>query len=324
MAADEFLSLAAWTPDGRHLWRSRASDDQPARETTLDLGVRWSGLRVAAVTLPQAAPRLAIGGPPPDRLPVTVGLLLLTVGLLTVALANLRRAADLTRLRSDFVSSVSHDLRTPLALQRVAIDTLRLGRARDAGIRQQALTNIDREATRLTHLVDNLLRFSRAESGTGQLRREMVDLGSVVERTVNVFSEIVDPADAAVAMDIEPVHALADADGLTRVLLNLLENAVKYGKPGQTIRVGLTKHGGHATISVEDEGPGVDPAERELIWEPFSRGASALRSAAAGSGIGLSVVREIIAAHGGSTRVRDAAHGGARFELHLPLVDCPR
>jgi signal transduction histidine kinase len=321
MAAEEFLSLAVWTSDRRYVWGSR-QHDTPPMEPMFQLGARWGGLQLAAVTLPEVAPRLAIGGPPPARLPVTIGLLLLAVGLLAVALGNVRKADELARLRSEFVSSVSHDLRTPLALQRISIDTLRLGRARDVAASKLALTNIDREATRLTHLVDNLLRFSRAETASTQLRLEPTDLGPVIETTVRVFSELIDPADAKVMTAVEvEAEVLADVDGLGRVLLNLLENAVKYGTAGQTVRVGLTRVRDHAVITVDDEGPGVEPSERHSIWEPFSRGVDAVRGAAAGSGIGLSVVREIITAHGGSARVLDAPGGGARFELQLPLTE---
>jgi signal transduction histidine kinase len=185
-----------------------------------------------------------------------------------------------------------------------------------------ALTNIDREATRLTHLVDNLLRFSGTETASTQLRLEPIDLGPVIETTVRVFSELIDPADAMVVTVVEvEAEVLADVDALGRVLLNLLENAVKYGTAGQTVRVGLTTVHDYAVITVDDDGPGVEPSERHSIWEPFSRGVNAVRGAAAGSGIGLSVVREIITGHGGFARVLDAPGGGARFELRLPLTE---
>jgi signal transduction histidine kinase len=103
------------------------------------------------------------------------------------------------------------------------------------------------------------------------------------------------------------------------VLLNLLDNAVKYGPPGQHIRVTLAPDSGHAVLAVEDEGPGIPTEERERVWTPFYRLSRDIDSAVAGSGIGLSVVRELVERHGGRVRVESAPRQGARFVVTLPL-----
>jgi signal transduction histidine kinase len=109
-----------------------------------------------------------------------------------------------------------------------------------------------------------------------------------------------------------------DPEAFRQVLLNLLDNAVKYGPQGQTVRVAAVPvDDGRVAIRVEDEGPGIDPAERAAVWEPFRRGRTTVGTAAAGSGIGLSVVREIVAWHGGTARVEDGARG-ARVVVELP------
>jgi signal transduction histidine kinase len=321
MASAEFLALGAWLPDGTAVWQSRPESGSFPIGPTVPLEARWGGLRLSAATLPEAAPRLAIGGLPPSRLPVTAGLLLLTTGLLVAVVAQLRRVHELARLRSDFVSSVSHELRTPLALQRVSIDMLRLGRARDAAVRERALANVDREATRLTHLVDNLLRFTRSEAGAAHVRLEPVALAPLVVGTVEGFRALLDPADSVIHATVDDdVVALVDAEAIRRVLLNLLENAVKYGRRGQTVSVRVARDGARALIAVADEGRGVAASERDLIWEPFRRGAGAVGGATAGSGIGLAVVRDIVAAHGGDACIADAPGGGARFEVRVPLA----
>jgi signal transduction histidine kinase len=113
------------------------------------------------------------------------------------------------------------------------------------------------------------------------------------------------------------------AESFQQVLLNLLDNAMKYGPAGGAVRVTAAlapgaPGGGRVRVAVEDEGPGVEPAERERIWEPFRRGARAVGSVAVGSGIGLAVVREIVALHEGRAWVEDAPNGGARFVVELP------
>ena len=118
---------------------------------------------------------------------------------------------------------------------------------------------------------------------------------------------------------LEPgLVAQLHAESFRQVILNLLDNAVKYGRKGQTVRVTTGVADGRIRIAVEDEGPGVDPAERERIWEPFRRGERAVGSVAVGSGIGLSVVREIVGWHEGAAWVEDAPGGGARFVIDLP------
>jgi signal transduction histidine kinase len=112
-------------------------------------------------------------------------------------------------------------------------------------------------------------------------------------------------------------------DALRRLLLNLLDNAVKYGPDGQTVKVGVTRHDGEAWLSVADQGPGVEASEHESVWRPFQRGSAG--SIAAGSGIGLSVVRDVASVHGGRAWVEKAAPpgSGARFVVALPVVGLP-
>ena len=269
---------------------------------------------------PEAADRLIIGGLPRSRLPALLAVLAATFGLLLLALLQLRRERELQRLRSEFVSSVSHELRTPLTQIRMFTETLILERVRSTDERRRALEIVDKEARRLTHLVENLLQFSRSERKTTEIVLEDRELGTFVREIADGFRPLLAGTRAGLDLDIEDgVHAPIDAEALRQVLLNLLDNAVKYGPPRQRVRLTVTRADGSACIAVEDEGPGVPGRDRERIFERFHRLARD-RTRVAGTGIGLSVVRDIVERHRGRCRVEDSATGGARFVVELPAV----
>jgi signal transduction histidine kinase len=276
------------------------------------------GSRVRVSLDPEAADRLVIGGLPRSRLPALLAVLATTFGLLLAALLQLRRERELQRMRSEFVSSVSHELRTPLTQIRMFAETLLLERVRSADERRRALEIVDKEARRLTHLVENLLQFSRSERRTTEIVLEDRELGSFVREVVDGFRPILARSEVGLDLEIEEgVNAPVDAEALRQVLLNLLDNAVKYGPPRQRVRLTVGRATDGARIAVEDQGPGVPGRDRERVFERFHRLARD-RTRVAGTGIGLSVVREIVARHRGRCRVEDAASGGARFVVELP------
>ena len=297
----------------------RSGDDGWRYAGQDSLGAAFGGMLVRAAIKPGAAERIVIGGMPRSRMPLQVGMLVLSVMLAAVAVSQLRREAELARMRSDFVSSVSHELRTPLAQVRLFLETLRLGRWNTEQQREWLLENVDRETTRLTNLVDNVLHFSRGERGAAGGEMEVMELAGWLDGVVASFAPLA--AARRVRFETHAAPGLAarmDPDAFRQVLLNLLDNAVKYGPQGQTVRVTAAPAGdARVAIAVEDEGPGIDPAERGAVWEPFRRGRGVVGGAAAGSGVGLSVVREIVAWHGGDARVEDGARG-ARIVVELP------
>jgi signal transduction histidine kinase len=276
------------------------------------------GFTVRAALRPGVANTLVIGGLPRSRLPMLFGLLGVAAALAVVAVQQLRRAAALTRMRADFVAAVSHELRTPLSQIRLYLDTLRLGRLSTEQERTWSLDHLDREATRLGNLVENVLRFA----SIGQQRmspREVCDVSAEVQQTVTGFAPLARSGRAIVRTEVEPrIEAPLARDAFRVALHNLLDNAVKYGPAGQTITVTLRLEGGAAVLAVEDEGEGVEVEEREAVWQPFRRGRDGAARAAGGSGIGLSIVRDVIDHHGGSAHIESAAGGGARIVLWLP------
>jgi signal transduction histidine kinase len=307
------IGLAVTDPSGRALYRSGPAEGRASYVG--DSAATTGSIVVRARLPPQVAGRLVVSEPG-ARLPLLLGLFALTAALTAVAALQFRREQELVRLRHDFTSSVSHELRTPLTQILLFGETLELGRAGGEDARREAVSVIVQEARRLAHLVENVLHLSRAE-------RRMVRVHPSPERLAPLLREIVErfaPLAGADAVRIrteldETVVAQVDADALHQVVINLLDNAIKYGGHGPvTLRAALRD--GAARIEVEDAGPGVPGAERARVWEPFVR--LSPNGGVPGSGIGLAVVRELVGAHGGSCMVETAPAGGARFVLELP------
>jgi signal transduction histidine kinase len=265
------------------------------------------------------APMLIIGGVPRSRVPILVSLLVLTIGLTVAAGDQLRRELELSRLRDDFVSSVSHELRTPLAQIRMFAETLRLGRVRSSDEAERSLMIVENEARRLEHLVENVLAISRAERRGLEVHPREVNLTSLLQEVVAEFAPLAARAESKIALSLEPaVRARVDDSAVRQIVLNLLDNAVKYGRHGQTIALRLSTSGDVISIQVDDEGKGIPVSERSQIWERFWRGSDARRSNIAGTGVGLSIVRDLVGLHGGRVRIGDAAPQGTRMVIELP------
>ena len=310
------LSVRVTTEKGEpvYAWGS----DWSSYEASHQLGSEFDKLRLAVALRPEAAEGLVIGGLPRERLPLVIGLLTLTVGLVVVALVQLRREAELSRMRSDFVSGVSHELRTPLAQIRMFTETLLLGRVRSANEGRRSLEIIARETQRLIQLVENVLLFSRGERSNPRLTREATTMAPILREVVEGFAPLAAARQVRLTTTLDDsVTATIDAGALRQILLNLLDNAVKYGPLGQQVAVGLSIDGDQARMFVDDEGPGVDAADAERIWQPFNRLARTA-DATGGTGIGLSIVRQLAELHGGRAWVERAPSGGARFAVQFP------
>lgn len=290
------------------------------------LPAQFGALIVQAAIRPAYASQLVIGGLPRSRLPLLLGMLFVSMALAVVAVAQVRREEELARLRSDFVSSVSHELRTPLAQIRLFLETLRLGRFTTDAQRQWSLDNIDRETNRLVHLVENVLHFARAgrPAATAAVA-EATNLASEIEQISSAFEPLAASRRAALELDLAPnVVVPLQREAFRQVLLNLLDNAVKYGPGGQTVRVSLAAVGTSARVTVTDEGPGIPVKEREAIWTPFFRGGVAAAQGTGGSGIGLAIVKDLADRMGARVSVTSGNGRGATFQLELPGVQTSR
>jgi signal transduction histidine kinase len=303
--------------------RGESPDPRLATHTPLAdaYGGVFGGLSLETSIEPAAAARLVIGGLPRSRLPLLAGVLLLTLGLLGAAVWLLRRERALARMRSDFVARVSHELRTPLTQIRLFAETLLLGRTRTDEEHRRSLEIIDQEARRLGHLVENILQFSRGERAATRLAPRRLELGRVVRDQAEKFAPVARARDVRITTELgDGATVLADEEALRQVLLNLVDNAVKYGPPGQEVRIGLERAERTARVFVEDEGPGVPERDRERIWAAWQRLARDERRAIAGTGIGLTVVRDLVRLHGGRAWVEGGRRGGARFVVELPVI----
>jgi signal transduction histidine kinase len=302
---------------GSTVFESERGTASPAF-THINLPPEYGSLGVKIMMRPDQAAGLIIGGTPRSRLPFLLGLLAIATMLSMLAFVQVRRETALAGMRADFVSSISHELRTPLAQIKLYLETIRLGRVSTAEQRDWSLSHIDRETTRLGNLVENVLRFSRLGRSDGASMHP-VDLAAEAERIVDEFRPLAASRKATIEIDVteQPLVQLKP-EAIRHVVVNLLDNAVKYGPISQTVRVEVGEHRGSAFIAVSDQGGGVPAKARESIWKPFAREKTS--TGAAGSGIGLAIVRDVMEQNAGRAWVEDAPGGGARFVVSLPSV----
>jgi signal transduction histidine kinase len=317
---DSILSISVTTANGKEVYRSPGWVAQTySAASTVE--PNYGRLKMRVSLNKAFAPMLVVGGLPDSRLPILVALFVLAAGLLTVAVMQLRRQQQLARLRTEFVSGVSHELRTPLAQIRWFAELLHLGKLRTDDERERSAGIIDQEARRLTYLVENVLNFSRAEKGTNRVSPEPAEIDREIQESLDLFAPLARARGMTIRASLG-INAMmrVDRNALRQILLNLLDNAAKYGPAGQAITVGSQIVGDRARIWVEDEGPGIPRDDRVRVWEPYVRLNRDAESSTGGSGIGLSVVRELVLLHGGRTRVESSPGGGARIVVELPLT----
>jgi signal transduction histidine kinase len=320
LPVDSILSISVTTLGGHEVYKSPGW--AALTYSAVDTIEPNFGRLIMRVSLNKAfANLLVVGGLPKSRLPLLVALFAIAAGLLLVTLIQLRRHQELARMRTEFVSGVSHELRTPLAQIRWFAELLHMGKLRSEDERVRSAGIIDQEARRLTYLVENVLNFSRAEKGTNRVSLTPSDLDNEIREALELFAPLARARQMSV--DAKPDAGAVvqlDRDALRQILLNLLDNAVKYGPAGQTITVGSEVVGDHARVWVEDQGPGIPHDDRLRVWEPYVRLKRDVELATGGSGIGLSVVRELVAMHGGRVRAEGAPGGGARLVIEFPLM----
>jgi signal transduction histidine kinase len=248
-------------------------------------------------------------------------LLLGLIGIGLVATYRLqRRESEIARLKSDFVANVSHDLKTPLSLIRMFAETLEMDRVPDEARRREYYAVLTRESERLSRLIDNVLDFSRIESGRQRYDIAPGAVEPVVHEVIESFRHPLHQqgftVDVSVAPDLPDVPL--DGQALKQALANLLDNAMKYSADRRKIRVVARRDGDGIAVEVADEGIGIPISERERIFEKFYRIGRSETQGRRGSGVGLALVKHIVEAHRGRVTVDGAPGEGSRFTLHLP------
>jgi signal transduction histidine kinase len=224
----------------------------------------------------------------------------------------------------EFVAGVTHELNTPLAAIRSAGQNLADGIVTEPAQVRRYGGLIEKEGGRLTALVAQVLDFAGIESGSRAYASEPLSVGTLVNDVLRDHRLVLEQAGMTVERDVAPAlpEILGDAPALRRALDNLVANAVKFAASGRWVamRAAATPDGRQVVLRVEDRGPGIPRDEREQVLEPFYRGAAAERNATPGSGLGLSVVRHVVRAHGGRVRVEGREGGGTAVVLELPVA----
>ena len=337
-STDSLIAVSVFTPQGKELYRSSEGFESSV-SGAFEFRTVPGGIRVVATLHPHLVEtmrerlranqrnviaftydrngRQLVG----FELPIELLLPSLTVLLAIAVVIHLWRERSLVRARRDFVASVSHELRTPLAQIRMFTETLQLGRERDAEERQRWLNIISREARRLGDLVENILLFSHIDADRAKLETERTDLGELIEEVVEGYVQIAEQRGMRILADAPSrIFSMVDPRAMRQIIVNLLDNALKYGPAGQTVSIELERIGSVARITIADQGPGIAAADRKRMWEPFVRlGKDA--GTTLGSGIGLAVVRGLVEQHGATIALGDAPEGGAKFVLEFEVSE---
>jgi len=261
------------------------------------------------------------------------------------------RQLRLSEMKSNFVSSVSHELRAPIASVRLMAESLERGKVSESWRQQEYFRFIVQECRRLSSLIENVLDFSRIEQGRKEYEFEPTDIMALTQQTVKLMEPCANERQVKLALGVADCRTLTtqyqlsvDGKAIQQALINLIDNAIKHSPKGQTVMVGVGMRSagggvqsdsdaeraslapssnpyanGHVDLWVEDQGEGIPVADHERIFERFYRRGSELRRETSGVGIGLSIVKHIVEAHGGRVVVRSDVGQGSRFTIELPL-----
>jgi signal transduction histidine kinase len=254
---------------------------------------------------------------------ITVLVVAIGIGSLLIVRA-LETELKLARQKTDFVSNVSHELKTPLTSIRMFSELLAEGRVADQAKQHSYLQIITAEAARLTRLINNVLDFSRMERGEKKYNFQPCDLTDIVRSTAETFRPHLEASGYQLACELPatPIPVKGDSDALSQIIVNLLSNAEKYSNGGKEVSLQLAQKQSplpHAEIKVLDRGPGVPRGSEEKVFEKFYRAHDSLSSGIQGSGLGLTIARQIARAHGGDVVYEPRDGGGSCFILRLPI-----
>jgi len=301
--ADGALFKTGETPDRKPDFVSELSSQLPHRTLAL-----WR-------TGPPAAVQ-GVGGPIAALVIIVLLFVSASAAGATILVLDARRERRESEKKTSFVSNVSHELKTPLTSIRLCAEMLSEGRAKDDAAKERYLGVITKESERLTRLVDNVLDFGRLEQNRRKYDLADVDLRGVVRDAAESQRSRVEAAGMELSVEVAAEAAIrrVDRDAVSQIVVNLVDNAVKYAAEGKRLDVGVDSNG---TVTVADRGPGVPKRDRERVFERFYRCDDSLAAKSSGSGLGLSIARRLAEGMGGSLVCCEREGGGAEFKLEF-------
>jgi signal transduction histidine kinase len=250
---------------------------------------------------------------------------LMTVGILVLSIlmaGYLRRQIRLTRLKNDLIATVSHELKTPLASMRLLVDTLRDGHYQDTKLVQEYLHMIAKENARLSSLIEEFLTFSRMERNKARFDRSILRTDEIVHAALESVGDRLHAPNCSLQLELAPElpDIMGDRDALVTVLVNLLDNALKYSGDEKKIRLRSFASNGHVFLEVQDNGVGFSRSAAKKIFNRFYQVDQTLSRRAGGCGLGLSIVQFIVTAHNGSVIAKSQPGRGSTFTVQLPAA----
>jgi two-component system sensor histidine kinase SenX3 len=229
------------------------------------------------------------------------------------------REMEASRMKAEFVSSVSHEFRTPLSAIDALLERLESGKVRDEEMLRRYYRASRQEVQRLTGMVNQLLDLSRLNEGRKEFSFETIDLNRLAEDAIQSFRNLGFGERLVPALDLEsPLAARADSDAAYQCIHNLIDNALKYSPKGSPVTIGSGRRDGGVVLQVSDRGPGIAPEEQDLVFDQFYRAGSADVGGVQGAGIGLALVKRIMRAHGGTVTLESRPGEGSTFQLTFP------
>ena len=253
-----------------------------------------------------------------------IAIALLMAGMVlgvVLVLRDVSREQKLAQLRSDFVSNVTHELKTPLTSIRMFAETMRLGRIKKKSDQQEYLSIIVNESERLTRLINTVLDFSKIEQGEKQYHLEDINLSHIVARALAALEYWLKEHGFLIHTEIEPgLHIMGDGDAMEQAVLNLVSNSMKYSGDKKEITVRLVQKDDSVHLEVQDKGLGIPESKQSFIFNKYYRAHGGHQKDAGGSGLGLTVVRHIVDAHQGHIELKSRVNEGSTFTIVLPKI----